>query len=188
MKKFLSFLVVLALAAFGLQAQSTITNLPYMENFDGVTGNTSTSGLTNHVLPAGWEWYNNVASTASYANYPSCYNSSAYVNSTPNALRFHSQNTTAGLTTYSDQYAILPMVDMTAHPINTLQLDFNLRRFSTTSTYYVFLVVGVMSSPTDVSTFVPVDTIETTSTTYEPFTVFFNNYTGSGQYIALMAP
>ena len=188
MKKFLFVLVALVLAAVGLHAQTTITNLPYMENFDGVTGNTSTSGLTNHVLPAGWEWYNNVASTASYANYPSCYNSSAYVHSTPNALRFHSQNTTASLTTYSDQYAILPMIDVTAHPIHTLQLDFNLRRFSTTSTYYVFLVVGVMSSPTDVSTFVPVDTIETTSTTYEPFTVFFNNYTGSGQYIALMAP
>ena len=176
------------MALVGLQAQTTITNLPYVENFDGVTGNTSTTGLTNHVLPTGWEWYNNVASTATYANYPSCYNSSAYVHSTPNALRFHSQNTTAGLTTYSDQYAILPMIDVTAHPINTLQLDFNLRRYSNTSSYYVFLVVGVMSSPTDVSTFVPVDTIETTSVNYEPFTVFFNNYNGLGQYIALMAP
>jgi hypothetical protein len=188
MKKNLFVFIALIMALVGLQAQTTITNLPYVENFDGVTGNTSTTGLTNHVLPTGWEWYNNVASTATYANYPSCYNSSAYVHSTPNALRFHSQNTTAGLTTYSDQYAILPMIDVTAHPINTLQLDFNLRRYSNTSSYYVFLVVGVMSSPTDVSTFVPVDTIETTSVNYESFTVFFNNYNGLGQYIALMAP
>ena len=188
MKKILSFLVVLLLAAVGLQAQTTISTLPYAENFDGVTGNTSTTGLTNHVLPDGWNWINDVASSASYANYPSCYSSSTYVHSTPNALRFHTYNTTASLTTYSDQYAILPMIDVTTHPIHTLQMDFNLRKYGTSTSYYVFLVVGVMSSPTDVTTFVPVDTIEATLATYQPFTVFFNNYTGSGQYIALMAP
>ena len=188
MKKILPFLVALLLAAAGLQAQNTITTLPYAENFDGVTGNASTSGIANHVLPAGWGWINNVGSSASYANYPSCYNSSTYVHSSPNALRFHTYNTTASLTTYSDQYAILPMIDVAAHPINTLQLDFKLRRYSNTNTYYVFLVVGVMSSPTDASTFVPIDTIETTSITYESFTVFFNNYTDLGQYIALKAP
>ena len=95
MKKHLFSLVAILWAVIGLQAQTTINTLPYVENFDGVTGNTSTSGLTNHVLPAGWDWYNNVASTASYANYPSCYNSSTYVYSTPNALRFHTYNTTA---------------------------------------------------------------------------------------------
>ena len=187
MKKFLFVLIALALAAVGLQAQTTITTLPYVENFDGVTGNTGTS-FANHVLPDGWNWYNNVASTATNSNQPSCYNSSSYVHSSPNALRFHTYNTTASLTTYSDQYAILPIVDVSAHPINTLQLDFNLRGYSNTSSYYVFLVVGVMTSPTDVSTFVPVDTIETTSITYEPYTVFFNNYNDLGQYIALMAP
>ena len=188
MKKFLFVLMALLWAAVGLQAQTTITTLPYVENFDGVTGNTSTSGITNHVLPSGWNWINNVDASSSYANYPNCYNSATYVYSTPNSLRFHTQNTTAGLTTYSDQYAILPMVDVTTHPINTLQLDFKLRRYTNSTTYYVQLVVGVMSSPTDASTFVPVDTIETTSTNYESFTVFFNNYIGSGQYIALMAP
>ena len=78
MKKILPFLVALLLAAAGLQAQNTITTLPYAENFDGVTGNANTSGIANHVLPAGWGWINNVGSSASYANYPSCYNSSTY--------------------------------------------------------------------------------------------------------------
>ena len=188
MKKILPFLVVLLLAAVSLQAQNTITTLPYVENFDGVTGNTSTSGIANNVLPAGWDWINNVASNSSYANYPSCYNSATYVHSSPNALRFHTYNTAAGQSAYSDQYAILPMIDVTAHPINTLQLDFKLRGYNSSSSYYAQLVVGVMTSPTDASSFVPVDTIETTSIIYGSYTVFFNNYIGPGQYIALMAP
>ena len=87
MKKFLFVLMALLWAAVGLQAQTTITTLPYVENFDGVTGNTSTSGITNHVLPSGWNWINNVDASSSYANYPNCYNSATYVYSTPNSLR-----------------------------------------------------------------------------------------------------
>ena len=189
MKKHLFSLVAILWAVIGLQAQTTINTLPYVENFDGVTGNTSTSGLTNHVLPAGWDWYNNVASTASYANYPSCYNSSTYVYSTPNALRFHTYNTTANNASYADQYAILPMLDVQGSSVNNLQLSFKMRGYNTGTSYYAKLVVGVMTSPTDVSTFVPIDSVESSGTTaYNSYVINLSSYTGSGQYIALKAP
>ncbi len=189
MKKNLFIFIALIMALVGLQAQTTITNLPYVENFDGVTGNTSTSGLANHVLPTGWEWYNNVASTASYAHYPSCYSSSTYVHSTPNALRFHTYNTTANNASYADQYAILPPVNVSGHNLNSLQLSFQMRGYNSTATYYAKLVVGVMTSPTDISTFVPIDSVESAgSTTYASYVINLSSYTGSGQYIALKAP
>ena len=50
------------------------------------------------------------------------------------------------------------------------------------------LIVGVMTNPADRNSFVPVDTIEPNESIYEEFTVYFNNYFGSGGFIALMAP
>ena len=163
---------------------NVITVLPYVQNFDGVTGNTGTT-LANHVLPEGWGWINYGSTNAGY---PSVYSTSSYASSAPNSLRFHNYNTTANTTAYSDQYAILPPIDIATYPINTLQMEFNARRYSTTTTYDAIVVVGVMSSFSDPSTFVPVDTIEPTTTTHAPFIVNFSSYTGSGRYIALKVP
>ncbi|MBR6132090.1 MAG: fibronectin type III domain-containing protein [Bacteroidales bacterium] len=158
-----------------------IVTLPYFQDFDGVTGNTGTT-LASHVLPAGWSWVNH---GTTYPNYPTVYLSSTYASSGTNALRFHNYNTTANSSTYSDQYAILPPIDVTAHPINTLQMEFNARKYATTSTYYARLVVGVMSSLWDVTTFEPYDTLEITDITHAPFVVNFGSYSGNGRYIAM---
>jgi len=48
--------------------------------------------------------------------------------------------------------------------------------------------VGIMSNPADKTTFVPVDTIVTTSNTYATYEFPFSHYTGTGNYIAIMAP
>lgn len=145
MKKHLFSLVAILWAVIGLQAQTTINTLPYVENFDGVTGNTGTA-YSSHVLPDGWGWYNNVASTATNSNQPSCYSSSTYVYSTPNALRFHTYNTTANNASYADQYAILPMLDVQGSSVNNLQLSFKMRGYNAGTSYYAKLVVGVMTS------------------------------------------
>lgn len=55
--------------------------------------------------------------------------------------------------------------------------------------YYVSdqLIVGVMSDPTDTTTFVPVDTVAVDISNPEQFVqkiVYFNNYTGNGHYVA----
>ena len=88
---------------------------------------------------------------------------------------------------YGDEYAILPPIDQTLYPINTLQLTMDVRKGSASYTDFT-LIVGVMSNPSDANTFVPVDTIVRTEATYDEYTVFFSNYTGTGNFIALCAP
>ena len=78
---------------------------------------------------------------------------------------------------YYRGYVVLPMFST---PVDSLMLKFWLKQSS--ASYQ--LEVGVMSDPTDASTFVPIDTIDNASTAYEYREVLFNNYTGSGQYIA----
>ncbi len=159
-----------------------ITSLPYTENFDGVIGSTSTSLSVNN-LPACWGYYNTGTST-SYSGYPIVYSSSAYSHSGTNSIRFYTY-TTVG--TYSDQMAIMPMTDPDTLPVSGLQVSFWMR--STSTSYNSFLVVGVMADPTDVSTFVPVDTVRTNgSTAYIQHTVMFGRYAGPHGHIAFKAP
>lgn len=158
-----------------------IYNLPFLENFDNESGSTSTSVSTNN-LPTCWSNHNTGTSTT-YSGYPMVYNYSTYAHSGTNSMRFYAYSTSG---TYSDQIAILPPVDTMSYPINTMQLTFQTRKYSTS--YTGKLVVGVMTNPSDKNTFVPVDTVEAAGTTYEEFTVYFNNFTGYGNYIAIMGP
>jgi hypothetical protein len=158
-----------------------ITALPLMENFDSYPGTTSTSASTNN-LPVCWTNHNTGTST-SYSGYPIIYNSSTYAASGNNAIRYYTY-TTSG--TYSDQIAILPQIDVTTFPMNTLQISFDARQNSTSYTFS--LVVGVMSDPTNASTFVPVQNVSVTSTSYNNFIVPLTQYTGTGSYIAIKAP
>ena len=154
------------------------TTLPLAENFDSIPG--TTSGTTSN-LPACWSHINHGTST-SYIGYPIVYNSSTYAASGTNSLRFYSYMTQG---TYDDQYAILPQIDPTLYPVNTLQLSFDARVYST---YTLTLVVGIMSNPSDESTFEPIDTIVTTSSTYANYEIPFSQYSGTGSYVAIMAP
>lgn len=159
-----------------------ITTLPFTENFDSYTGESSTSVSTNN-LPTCW---GNISGTYSnYAGYPIIYNSSSYAASGSNAMRFYTGTTTSYA--YGDEYAILPPIDLMMYPINTLQLTMDVRKNSTSYSDFT-LIVGVMSNPSDPNTFVPVDTIVQSQTTYDNYTVYFANYTGTGNFIAILAP
>jgi len=155
-----------------------ITTLPFTENFDSYTGATSTSASTSN-LPVCWSHINAGTST-SYSGYPIIYNSSSYAASGSNLLRFYTY-TTAG--TYDDQMAILPQIDPTIYPINNLQLSFDARN---NGTYTFKVVVGVITNPSDKTTFVPIDTITTISNTYNSYEFPFSQYTGSDGFIAIM--
>lgn len=161
-----------------------ISSFPYTENFEGVTGTTLTT-VAAHVLPNCWSWANH---GATYPGLPSVYNSSSYASSGVNSLRFSAYNTSANNTTYADQYAILPPIDVNVQPVSALQMEFDARCWSTTSTYQLLLEVGVMTSLSDITTFVPVDTIQCTGATYGNYIVNFSNYQGNGQYIAFRVP
>ncbi len=140
-----------------------VTTLPYTENFD-------TYGTGTSAYPQCWSKINTYTSDRPYCN-----SSYGYGGSTA-GLYFYSSSTTYNI-------AITPEFDATI-PVNTLKASFKFRGYSTS--YATALVVGVMTSLTDASTFVPVDTVlpGTTITTWEDREVSFANYTGNGHYIA----
>ena len=96
-------------------------------------------------------------------------------------MRFYS-----GTGTYGDQMAILPPIDDVLYPINTLQISFYARSLNTT--YPFTLVVGVLSNPTNMSSFTPIDTLIISSTTHNLYETMFSQYTGTGTYIGILAP
>ena len=142
-------------------ACTEIATLPYMDNFD-------TYGTGESAYPNCWEKIN----TYTTSNRP-------YINSTnysaPGSMYFYTG--TSG--TYN--IAITPLFDASI-AINTLQATFMYRANSATDK----LIVGVMSDPTNASTFVPVDTVipTSTATSWVEKEVLFANYQGTGQYIA----
>lgn len=152
------------------------TSLPFFENFDGIAA--GTSGATNN-LPNCWNYYN-ANTTSTYAGYPVVYNSSTYANSGTNSLRFYTYTSSS----YSDEYAILPEFDV---PLNTLKMSFAARAYSTSSTYNTRFVVGVING-NDATTFQSIDTVDVFGTTYSDFTIFFDQFQGTGGRIAIKVP
>ena len=158
-----------------------ISNLPFTENFDGEAGSTTTS-VTNNNLPDCW-FYHNTGTSTSYSGYPIVYNSAANAESGSNSMRFYVSTTTG---TYATQWAMLPPLDVMTNPMTSLMLSFDAR--STQTSTPLVLEVGVMDSPYDLSSFTLVSTITAAGTTYSHQEVFFNNYTGTGNVIAIRAP
>ncbi len=156
-----------------------LTQLPYTQNFDSMSTHTSntTSGPNN--LSDCWHAYN---TGTSYTALPYVYYSSTYAASGSYSLEFYTYTSSA----YSDQYAILPSLDTDTYPLNTLQLSFGARRYSTS--YPFCLIVGAMTG-TDINTFEPIDTmLLTTGSSYEDVFMFLSTYNGTGDRLALMAP
>ena len=138
-------------------------DLPYSDNFDSYT--TSTTAKTG-VAPDCWTLaHQDVAMTDEYK--PMVYYSSAHS---------HSGNYSIIL----NKRGIFAMPEFDGD-VSTLQLSFYVRQ--TMAKYQ--LQVGVMSDLSNASTFVPVTTINNSSTTASVLqTVDFASYSGSGRYIA----
>lgn len=84
----------------------------------------------------------------------------------------------------SDQYAILPQMQN----VSDLQLSFNAKLGES---YFeenenAPFSIGVMTDPTDAESFIEIQSIETTED-WNNNIVYFNSYTGEGQYIAFKA-
>ena len=157
--------------------------VPFSENFDGMVGSTATSPVPAGYLPQCWDIYNDGTRT-NYQYAPYVYNSTTYSHSGANCIRFYSYNSSGD----SNQYLILPIVDTTLYPVNTLQLSFWLRAYNTSSSYFANVVVGVMTDPTVESSFIPYDTVSSTSTTYANYDINFNHYTGPQGRITMLFP
>ena len=167
-----------ASAAFTTEC-AAIATLPWSENFDGLTGSTS-----EHVLPICWNYINTCTYESSYSNYkiyPTVYPDgySAYSQSAPNSLYFYSYYSSYSDYDPQDQYAILPQMEN----ISNARMKLAARMYS--SSYDATFSVGVMTDPSDASSFVPVATYSPASTTYEEFEIPLHKYTGEGKYIAI---
>ena len=159
-------------------ACALIDSLPFTETFETQTTGTSSTG--SPFIPC-WTRLNN---GTSYGGYPYVSNSTTY-NHTPGGNKglYWYASTTTG--TYGDyQYVILPDIDTMVLPINTLQLRFWAKSSSTS--YNPEFRVGVMTDPTDPTTFQPVDTISGFTTDWAEVEVPLTGFTGSGSYIAVM--
>ena len=142
---------------------SIISELPYTDNFD--------SAPSEYVLP--YCWYR---TPGSYGDYPYTYSYNPY--SGRYSLSFYTYAEYGTVNTIAATSEFAESID-----INTLLVTFMYRGDYSTDQ----LTVGVMTNPTDESTFVPVQTISVDPNTYSEWTEYevdMSSYTGTGKYIA----
>ena len=140
------------------------TSLPYVENFD--TYGTGSSAAISTC------WKKGVFGSTTQYPYP--YSSADITGGA--GLYFYATSTITS-------YAAMPLFET---PINDLMVSFSIKRPST-ATYKTIMLVGVMSNPTDITTF---DTVETIDLSSQPVSsvhrilLSLENYEGNGRYIA----
>ena len=156
-------------------ACEAITSFPWSENFDGYTLASSYS-VSSRTLPVCWN-YINECSYNDYKYYPTVYYYSYtdYSHSTPNSLRMYSNYSSWTDYDPQPQYAILPAMEN----LNTKRIVLWARGYNASSTFKV----GLMTDPSDASTFVQVGEEHALTTSYQKFTI---DLTGTGNYIAIM--
>ncbi|PKN73193.1 MAG: hypothetical protein CVU50_04130 [Candidatus Cloacimonetes bacterium HGW-Cloacimonetes-3] len=143
--------------SFSTHADYSITALPYNQNYDSATPPT---------LPIGWSSIYQSYMTTGYVK-----TVTSSPQSTPNCVAMYNPtdiNTIALL--------IAPSLQITI-PANNVRVKFYAKGATTHS-----VKVGVMSNPTDASTFTAIQTITLTAT-WAQYTVALNPYTGTGRFI-----
>ncbi|MBR5353627.1 MAG: fibronectin type III domain-containing protein [Bacteroidales bacterium] len=158
-KVLIPLLLAIMLLPAVVQAQLT---LPYTTGFEG---------LTTGQLPTGWSQLQSGSSGS--GTFPAVYQ---YANNARNGSVYFEFESTTGQT----ELAALPVVS----DVSQLQLSF----YASVMNHNFLFEVGVMDS----TTFEPVDTIALTvgsggnwHGSYNQYTVYFNNYTGSGNRMAM---
>ena len=95
----------------------------------------------------------------------------------------------AGTSSTYTQGIVLPAIDTTNHPINTLQISFWARNLEDMYDQRgdARVAIGIMSNPDNFSTFHPLDTVEIAGFNWRRYDVPLADYTGAGCYIAFKA-
>ncbi len=143
-------------------------NNEWFEDFE-IPG-TSTAGLTGTTMGECWTWNRLVEVSAGDDDIvPQIYNKSDFAHSGNNSLLLWNRGVYA-----------MPKLDESIN-INELEMSFYVRQ----SYSFYTLLVGVMTDPTDPTTFEPVAHIDNGSSTgVEYAELSFANYPGEGRYIA----
>ena len=158
--------------------------MPYSCDFEGAL---ETSQSSNYPMPKCWTrkeyrggyygsytYYPSVRE-ASYS-YPYAHGGNGESATTGKSMHFYKPNTS------TDEAAILPEVDA-QYTMSDLQISFwaRLESYQTNKN----LSVGVMTDPSNISTFVEVATVTVKDATFQEYTAFLENYTGEGRHIAI---
>ncbi len=119
----------------------------------------------------------NASLTTSYIPY--VYTSSTYLHNKDSVLCVYSYSPTSSTSTkYNGAYAIMPELDV--QDISKYQVNFYARAYSTAS-YGDQLIVGVVTDPSDLNTFVVIDTVTLSHTAYAPYSISLEDYQGDYQ-------
>ena len=146
-----------------------------------------TECATINSIPRFWDFEtNNIGGTASYP-LPACWERGTASTSYPSVIEYNAYDGQKSMNFYNyySNLAILPAVDTDLLPVNTLQVSFYAKA-SDVSSYDAQLIVGLVSDIYNISTFVPIDTVELTEDyPMMPYVVMLNNYTGNANRIAI---
>ena len=151
-----------------------LATLPYTYGFEGDATGTST-GAT--FAASCWRRLNN---GTQYFGYPYISSTASYCHTGTRSTYWYVTTTTG---TYGDyQCLVLPGVNTTTYPVNTLRLKFWAKGSASTARNFL---VGVMTNPTDINSFTTVETVTVNSTDWVEHTVVLDSYTGTGAYVAI---
>ena len=147
--------------------------LPYAEDFESYG-----TGATYSIDPC---W---TKGTNSATAYPYPYGTNVVTGT--RSLYFYAYHPSSTTSTPIYSYVALPEFNVA---VDSLELSFKMRRYGTTGNSYTSrLLVGVMTDPEDISTFVGVDTIDLQAepaSSIHDIVVTFSSYTGTGNHIAI---
>ncbi len=109
--------------------------------------------------------------TSSYIPYIG--NASSTMHNNKNYLQLYDYVSSSG--SYVGAYAIMPELDVDS--ISKYQINFWGRSYNSSS-YNNQVIVGVVTDPSDLNTFVAVDTLNLSKSAWDPYSVGFENYEG----------
>ncbi len=146
-----------------------------------ITFRTPCTAITEDMLPMTWDFESdNTVGSSSYL-LPSCWQRIT-ANNNPYVYNYYPYQGSNCLYFVGGNDGIVAMREIDASlPVNSLQLTLYAKK--TYSYYTGSLDIGVMTDPTDKTTFTSVETIDLTSD-YTKYEIALNGYEGSGTYIA----
>ena len=147
------------------------------------TGSFITQCMDIASVPVTWDFENNLLGGTSSYPLPSCWTKASSSNY-PYVNMNYAHNGDYKLyfyNSYSNAFAVLPDIDTSALPISSLQVSLYAKMSS--NSYQCAIELGVMTDPTDVSTFTAVASYDLTDV-YTLYEFLLNSYNGNGKYVA----
>ena len=150
-----------------------LTSMPYIDGLETAsTGSYTSANFVN--------CWNRINDGTTYFGYPYVTSTADYRHSGNRGLYWY--NSSSAGTYGSYQCIALPGVDTDFYPMRNLQVSFWGR--ATNTSYSPELEVGLMTNPSDISSFVPFTTVHFTNV-WEQYVVDFRGYYGPANFIAI---